>query len=451
MADRTARSWPEWLRWASLAGAVGVLLIFMIAQRQSIDVSYGRSPSASTRIDQPSAGQSSASVPTVAEMTAMVQANPVVRLPGAVAYWDEAAVRAAAGGAVVRILVAPPGLDKAERDRVRDVEAATVRIIGTEVSGGLFQSSGSTAADWRAQFATGDVTTHLTGLVAKLHDRTAPAQPDRLVRREPGAAELRQVTADLRRTGVHLGAGATLTDVPATAAAAAFPRGQALYVALPQQPFGEPVPRYGPALATAFPDTPIVVLYGSWIEYDGPDRAEFADLATATYYGRFGDLLSRSAYPQRNVLAAYLDRVADVRYSGLFDRPLPYRPLDPVRVALPALPWLFAACVAAFLLLSARSTRRPARPGAGLGTPARLAGLTGLAVEMSALTGKESDPSLTRGIARLLAARDALAGNLPDQHVRGLLDDAQRELDEAARLLPFDGFRPDEYLRGRTA
>jgi hypothetical protein len=389
-------------------------------------------------------------VPTVAEMTALVRANPVVRLPGAVASWDEAAVRAAAGGAPVRILAAPPGLDKAERARVREVEAATVRIVGTEVSGGIYQSSGSTADEWRAQFATGDVTAQVSAIVAKLHEQTVAAPADRLTRRDPTAAELSAVTADLRRSGVHAGRGATLTDVPADAAAAAFPGRPALYVALPQQPYGEPVPRYGPALATAFPDTPIVTMYGSWIEYDGPDAGEFADLATATYYGRFDDLLSRSAYPQRNVLAAYLNRVADVRYSGLFDRPLPYRPLDPVRVALPALPWLFAVCVAAFLLLSARSAARPARRGPRLGTPARLAALTGLAVEMSALTHRESEPALTRGITRLLAARDALAGDLPDPHVRELLDAAQTELDEAARLLPYPGYRPADYLSRQT-
>ena len=447
MADRTARSWPWWLRWAALAGAAGILLIFLVAQRQSIEVSYGRSPSTTTRLEQPSPGEAAgATVPSVAEMTELVRAEPVVRLPGAIARWDEAVVRAAAGGTPVRILVAPPGLDEAERDRVSDVENATVRIIGTEVSGGMYQSTATTAADWRAQFATGDVTTLLAGLVAELNDGPAPVGTDRVTRREPSAADLAAVTADLRRTGVHLGRGATLTGVPPDAAAAAFPDRPALYVALPRQPFGEPVPRYGPALAAAFPDTPIVVLYGSWIEYDGPDAAEFADLTAATYYGRFGDLLGRSDYPQRNVLATYLNRVADVRYSGLFDRPLPYRPLDPLRVALPLLPWLVTACVVVVLLLSARSVRRPAAAAPALGTPARLAGLTGLAVEMSALTHHASEPALTRGITKLTAARDALDDGLPDQHVRELLDDAQTELDEAARLLPFDGYRPGDRL-----
>jgi hypothetical protein len=68
---------------------------------------------------------------------------------------------------------------------------------------------------------------------------------------------------------------------------------------------------------------------------------------------------------------------------------------------------------------------------------------------MSALTHRASEPALTRGITQLLAARDALAGNLPDPHVRELLADAQTELDEAARLLPYAGFRPDDYLSRR--
>jgi hypothetical protein len=304
----------------------------------------------------------------------------------------------------------------------------------------MYQAVGSTLTDWRAQFAAGDVTSLLLTLIAGLRDQPEPADSDTLTRREPTAAELGPVLADLRRGGVHLGPGATLTGVPKQASTA-FPDRRALFVALPQQPRDKPLVRYGPALAARFPDTPVVVMYGAWIEYDGPDAAEFADLAAATYYGRFGDLLSRSAYPQRNVLATYLNGVTDVRYAGLFDRPLPYRPLDPLRVALPALPWLFAVCVAAFLVLSVRSARRPARPRA-IGAPGRLAGLTGLAVEMSVLTNRESEPGLIRGITKLMAARDALDQNLPDEHVRALLDDAQTELDEAARLLPFTNYRP---------
>jgi hypothetical protein len=146
------------------------------------------------------------------------------------------------------------------------------------------------------------------------------------------------------------------------------------------------------------------------------------------------------------VLDAYLARVADVRYAGLFDQPLPYRPFDPLRVTLPALPWVFAVCVLIFLVFSARAMRRPPVVRRA-GTPARLAALSSLAVEMSLLTDRSSDPALTRGIAALTAAGGALADDLADSHVRDLLATAESELDDAARGLPFTGFRPEDYLR----
>ncbi|MER7417208.1 hypothetical protein ABT346_10535 [Micromonospora peucetia] len=447
----------ELLRWALLGIAVVVLVVFLLAQRQSIDVSYGRSPAAAARIEEGSAGElSDASVPSVAEMTALVAADPVVRLPGSTARWNEQRVREAAGDQPVRILVAPPGLDEDERGRVRDVKNATIRVIGTEVSGSIYQAVPDDLPGWRAQFAAADVTDLLVTLVAGLRDAPAPADHDDWRWREPTGRELATVAADLRATGLHVAAGATLTGVPGNAAKNAFPDG-ARFVALPGQPFGEPVPRYGPALTQLFPDTSIIVMYGLWIEYHGPATADFAELAGASFYGQFAGRLSRYDYPQGNVLAAYLNRVTDIRYSGLFDRPLPYRPIDPLRVALPALPWLFAGCVATFLALSVRSLRRPdgvggrrGDPGRG-GTPARLAGLTALAVEMSLLTDARSNPALARGIVKLQAARAALDEELPDRHVRTLLNGAADELDDGARTLGLASFRPEFYLRGRLS
>jgi hypothetical protein len=418
------------LRWVALVLGAATLIVFLVAQRQTIHVSYAGSP-ASADVPEGSAGElSGATVPTVEQMTAMVKANPVVRLPGSVAQWDEARVRAAIGATGTRILVAPPGLPKAEQEKVRDVDAATIRVLGTEVSGGIYQVSGSTATDWRPQFANGDVTAQLLALIAGLADKPVPSSLDLPARRDPSPAETTKVAAGARRiTG-----------------SAAFPGASVLVATLPQQPIGRPMPRYGPALAKLYPDTPIVVVYGDWIEYDGPRAAEFADVASASFYGQFGDRLSEYSYPQPTVLNAYLARVADVRYAGLFDRPLPYQPFDPLRVTLPALPWVFAACVLIFLALSVRPVRRqPAIRRAG--TPARLAALSALAVEMSLLTDRASDPALTRGIAALTAARDALGDNLADDHVRDLLATAESELDDAARKLPFPGFRPEDYLR----
>ncbi|WP_284749711.1 hypothetical protein [Amycolatopsis sp. RTGN1] len=441
MADR--------LRWILLAAAGAVLVTFLLVQQQSTSVSYGQAPANGDPIPEGSAGElSGATVPPAEQLTAMVKAAPVVRLPGAIATWDEKAVQAAAGSAGARILVAPPGLPKDARARVKDVEDATVQVIGTEVTGGALQASADRASEWVRQFATGDVTESLTTLVAHLnHQPDAPDQPA-LARRDPTAAELAEVTAQLRGTGRFIAPGATLKDAPATTAA--FPGAQPLYVALPQQPAGQPLVHFGPALAKEFPGRPIVAMYGQWVEYDGPSAAAFADIATASFYGQFADRLSTYAYPQRNVLGAWLNRVTAIRYAGLFDRPLPYTPFDPLRVALPALPWLFAACAVGFLVLSARRVGRPGR-ATGTGVPARLAGLTALAVEISGLTDGASAAALTRGITQLTAAREAFTGKLPDKHVHGLLDAAESDLDTTAGLLGRPEYRPAEFLQGRLA
>ncbi len=432
------------LRWAFLGVAVVVLAVFLLAQRQSVDVSYGQSPSGKDTVAEGSAGElGDVALPSVDEMSAMVAAEPVVRLPGAVAFWDERTVERAIGDADVRILAAPPGLSEDQQKEVRAVEGVDIRIVGTEVSGDMYQVSSDDFAGWRGQFAVGDVTSQLTALIASMRDQPTPADVDLFAWRAPTPAELDAVAADLRAGRPHLAAGATLTRVPKSAATA-FPDAEPLVVALPQQPFGQPVPEYGPALAELFPGRPVVVLYGYWISYDGPDAAEFTDVASASFYGRFADRVSRYAYPQDNVLNVYLNGVTDVRYAGLFDRPLPYQPFDPLRVALPALPWLFAACVLVFLGLSVRSVLGPG-VGPPRRPPARLAGLTTLAIEMSALS---HDPALVRGITNLGAARSALDDDLPDRQVQRLLGEAEKELDVAARKLGRPDYRPRAYLAG---
>ncbi|GAA3268518.1 hypothetical protein GCM10020218_007820 [Dactylosporangium vinaceum] len=425
-------------RWALLAVAVASVAGFLLAQRQSADVTYGDAPPGAT-IAEGSAGElSDATVPSVEEMQRMVAQSSVVRLPGAVAQWDEAAVRAAIGGRDVRILVAPPGLGKDAQARVRDVDNATVRVIGTRVSGGIYAASGTLLSDWKAQFARNDITGQLVALITE-HAAPAGATPWRA----PSAAELDPVLAALR-TGEQYGispSGTALRD--------AFGTGGALVVALPAQPRDTPAPDYGPALEQAFPDRPIVLMVGTWIEYHGPHAAEFADVAAAGFFARFDERLSTYAYPQANVLGAYLGWVTDVRYSGLFDRPLPYQPFDPLRVALPVLPWLFAACVIGFLLLSGRSVAPARRAPVPAAVPARLAALSALAVEVSGLTTAAGDPDLVRAITRLASARTALADGLPDRHLRRLLDEAEADLDRVGRTVGVRGYRPAEHA-GRS-
>lgn len=453
MRDRT-RAPMAVARWLLFATAVVLAIVFVTAQGQSADISYGRSPSSQDDRQEGSAGElSDATVPSVEEMNALVRAEPVVRLPGSIAHWNEDYVRDVIGDSKFRILVTPPGLDEDERDRVREVgegeDFQVIRVMGTHVSGSPYEIVPDRISEWRPAFATGDVTNLLAQLIAALDDQEEPPGLVTFRWREPTPAELDTVAADLRADGLHIAQGATLERVPEKSAATAFPGSEPLVVALPQQPFGEPVPRYAPALAERFPGRPVVVMYGSWIEYDGPHATDFAELVAAGLYSQLDSRLARYDYPQGNVLNAWLNRVTDVRYSGLFDRPLPYVPCDPLKVTMPALPWVFAACVLGFLALSVRPLRRasvgPARP------PARMAGLTALAIEMSGLTDERSNPSLTRGIAKLDAAKDALEAALGDRQIGKLLDAAERELDETARLLGRQDYRPHTYLAGRLA
>lgn len=435
------------LRWAFLAAAVVMIVVFLLAQRQTVDVSYAQSPSGTDTVTEGDAGElTDTDLPSVDELTTMLERDRVVRLPGAIAQWDEKLVSDAIGDADIRILVAPPGLTEKQTDQLREVENATIRVVGTDITGTLYGVSADDNAGWRAQFATGDVTSLLLTIIASEKDEDTPADVDLFRWRAPTTAELAPVVADLRADRLHLADGATLTSIP-DRADTAFPDEKPLVAAFPRQPFGQPVPEYGAALAKEFPDTPIVVLYGDWAEYHGPHAESFADVVAAGFYSRFGERIAAYAYPQATVLGVYLNQVTDVRYAGLFDRPLPYRPFDPLRVALPVLPWLFALCVLVFLGLSVRSVLGPGGGPPRRG-PARLAGLTTLAIEISGLS---RDPALARAITKLEAARTSVAQDLPDRHVRRLLDGAERELDEAARELGRADYRPANYLAGGIA
>ncbi|OZM84223.1 hypothetical protein CFP66_00725 [Pseudonocardia sp. MH-G8] len=451
-----------------LAGVAIVCVVFFVdAQGRGADVTYG-SPASSEQPENTPPEVPTVSLPSAAEMAAMLDAEPVVRLPGAIAAWDAERVRQAAEGHDVRIIATPPGLTKEQRVALAEVdsevglafedrgieddeEPIVFTIDGTRVSGSIYEVAASTLDEWRAQFGRNDVTVPLVTLINELAGSgDEPIEGPADERREPTAAELEVVATPLRATGRFVAPGASLTDVPADASAEAFGGVPAMYAAFPVQPVGEQVPDYGPALTRLFPGTPIVVLYGSWIEYHGPHAAEFADVAAAGYYSQFGGVLGRGHYPQDNVLRLYLGQIADVRYAGLFDRPLPYTPFDPLSVTLPALPWIFAGCAALLLALSARPLLRR-NAGRTLGTAARLGGLSALAVEVSGLTDRAEDPALARAIVHLQAARDAVAKALPDRHVHRLLDAADAELDRIGRAVPFQGYRPADYLRRQRA
>ena len=452
----------QFVRFVLAVVAIVCVVFFVDAQGRGAEVTYG-SPASPEEPENKPPELPTVSLPSAGEMAAMLNAEPVVRLPGAIASWDAERVRQASGDHDVRIIATPPGLTKEQRSALADVDfevrreledgenTTVLRIDGTRVSGGIYEVAPSTLDEWRAQFGRNDVTVPLVTLINELTGSgDEPVEGPADERREPTAAELEVVATQLRATGRFVAPGASLTEVPAEASAEAFGGVPAMYVAFPVQPLGEQAPDYGSALTRLFPETPTVVLYGSWIEYHGPHAADFADVAAAGYYSQFGGVLGRGQYPQDNSLRLYLGQIADVRYAGLFDRPLPYTPFDPLSVTLPALPWIFAGCAALLLALSAQPLlrRNASRP---LGTAARLGGLSALAVEVSGLTDRAEDPALARAIVHLRAARDAVAKALPDRHVHKLLDDAAAELDRIGRAAPFDGYRPADYLRRQRA
>jgi hypothetical protein len=469
--DRTFRKSmiTQFARFVLAVAAIACVLFFINAQGRGAEVTYG-SPSASAPEEPENEPPELPTVglPSAEEMAAMLNAEPVVRLPGAIAAWDAERVRQASGGRDVRIIATPPGLTKEQRSVLADVDFEVRReledrgieddentivftIDGTRVSGGIYEVAPSTLDEWRAQFGRNDVTAPMIALINQLiGSGDEPVEGPADERREPTPDELEVVAEQLRESGRFTAPGASLTDVPADASAEAFGGVPAMYAAFPVQPAGERVPDYGPALARLFPETAIVVLYGSWIEYHGPHAADFAEVAAAGYYAQYGSVLARGPYPQDDVLRVYLRQVASVRYAGLFDRPLPYTPFDPLSVTLPALPWIFAGCAALLLALSARPLlrRTAARP---LGTAGRLGELSALAVEVSGLTEKAQDPAFARAIVHLRAARDAIAGGLPDRHVHRLLDHAAEELDRVGRAVPVDGYRPADNLRRQRA
>lgn len=438
----------ELVRWGALVLAIGIVVVFLAAQKSSTTVSYKTSPVGRNYVEGAAGELSGAVLPTVEEMERRVAADQVVVLDGAVARWDTALIEDMIRGTDERILVAPPGLTDVQQKDLARVESATIRVVGTDVSG----ISSSTLPEWQHQFITRDITFLLVARIAIDQDSPTPSVVGPVEWRPPTTAELAPVVRELNTgTDLFVAPGATLTKIPADAEHA-FPPGRVLYAAFPYQPRGEPVPDFGTALTAAFPGTPIVVMYGSWVGYYGPGQADFADVVAAGYFGPYGDRLGRFEYPQLNVLGTYLDQMTNMRYAGVYDLPLPYRPVDPLALALPALPWVFGLCVVVFLALSVtplvQGRTAAARPGGGTGSAARLAGLTSLAVEMSALTGSAGNPSLTRGIRRLQSATEALAGNLPVRQVKLQLDRAETELAATARALGRPDYQPSAYLAG---
>lgn len=454
------------IQWGSLALALVVLVIFLLSQQQIATERYGTDRLDSSPVDATPSQATKGTLPTDAELKQAMAASTIVRLPGAVATLDEAAVTArikqadavlaAKDEPAIKVVLAPPGLSDADRRRMYRLEGSNVTVIGLAVSFEAYSILPSSAIDWQSVFGTGDVTQLiLAGIAAGLEQPAPPDEPSSLQWRKPTADELSTVVAGLRDDRRYVGPGADLSGIP-TLAATAFPGTPPMVVALPQQPPGQGVPDYAPALAREFPNTPIVVMYGYWISYAGPHADEYADLAAATFYGSTRDVISKTHYPQFNLLSVYLQRWAALRFSGMFDRPLPYSPPDPIGIALPALPWIFLGCVLVFVAISVHSvhSRRPGRQlpaHSAHGQLARLTGLSSLAIEVSPLVDGAARAPLTRGIKRLTAAKQALDTHLPAALIDSQLDAGAHEFARVATAIHRQDYLPETYLRGRSS
>lgn len=448
-----------------LAGAA--LAVFLLSQRVSSTTTYGGGPSRPLVPPEPPA----VTLPTADQLVAALDARPVVRLPGATARWDTAAVERAIGDADIRILVTPGGLTKeqqrtlvtldeawADRTTASPTRSTTgtpttgsderparefIVVQGTRVSGDPGVALADDLPTWRDEFAAQDVTTQILTLVDAIRD--APQQPDRarIALRTPTSAELAPVLAAVRADRRSVAAGAELDGLP-DALDAAFPGGRAVIAVFPAVTTGDSRPDWGAALSEALPDTPVVTVVGRWVDYHGPDAASFADITGASFYGQYREILGRDAVSTDGLVNAWLGRVVELRYSGIFGRPLPYQPVDPLAVTLPALPVVFVLCGAAFVFVTLRRLRRPRTDLRS--DRARLAGLSGLLVEVSGLVGRDGAASLARASAALAAAQQALDDPDTAGRASARLDEAQRELDATARRLRRPEYRPTSFL-----
>lgn len=406
-------------------------------------------------------------VPSYSAITAEYGDAPIVTLPGAPAVLDAEVTAAWMAKAnaqaaeldndidrsfveVTRIVLAPPLHPDAEEGI--EVPENVLLVTGTRAALYPMVAEPSDFADMARTYAASDVTDAVVSLIAERLDAEAPEHPA-LVWREPTEAELTPVLADLQQDGIAFVGDAEPFAMP-DQALEAFPEGQdPLVVVAPAAAAGEPAVGYADAVAAAFPDRPVVTMTGLWLDFAGRYAAEFADPMRASLYGQYARRLQEFDYSQRTVLALGLDRVAQFRHSGMFAQPLPYQPPDPLRLTLPALPWICAGLGLLALIASVVQIARQKGPQidpVDEATVHRLAGLSELAVEISGLTEGRTKASLLRALTALSEAREVADTMTEDAAVAvDLLDRAEQELDRVATALDRPEYRPSRFLTAR--
>lgn len=430
------------LQWTSLALLVLTALIFMTREVQQPAATFAAVAKDTTPQD---AAQQPAP-PSYDAILAQYGEQRIIRLPGAIAQLDAAAVTPwldAAGAS--RVILAPPR-DPDDRDRL-EVPDDVVLVTGTSVSLSPYQTFSTTFADVSRLLGAADVTGDVITLAAAVAEQRDDApQTTPLAVRAPTADETAAVVADLADDGVAFISGAPAFARPAENGFAAAP----LIVVAPYAAPGTPAVDYRDAVSAAYPGRPVVTMTGLWIQYGGAGVDAFAPAITASFYGQLEDRLRTYDYSQETVLAANLARVAQFRTSGMFDLDAPYVAPDPLHLTLPVLPWVCGG-LALVLLGAAVWPRRPAQTDpVGAASVARYAGLSELAVEISGLVPSSAEGAFTRAGAALRAARDGLDGAaITDGELDALLGRAEGELATVADRLQRDDLEPARYLADR--
>ncbi|MFV0533898.1 MAG: DUF6403 family protein [Cumulibacter sp.] len=427
-------------------------IVFIGIQTQQSDTQY--KPRESAQAEDGSDDPAPAPQPSYNDIVAEYGDDPIITVDGSQASVQEDVVLQWMEQAdVTQVVLAPPLDPSAELDASIDVPDDVLLVTGLQPSLSPYASQPSTPQGMARVYGTGDVTEGVTHLLALRAEAGDDEEELGVETREPTAEELAPVLSGLAADDIAFTAEAPTFEYPSVATEA-YPEGdRPLIVVSPQEPAGGPIIDYASAVAEAFPDRSVVAMTGTWVDYAGTYADEFERPLTASLYGRFGERIGNFNYSQEAVLRLALNEVASYRHSGIFGKPLPYEPVDPVDVAMPFLPWLIAGLGVVGIAAAIVQVRRSKPKDVEHVTDhelSRLAGLSELAVEVSALTNGRSAAALVRATRALSEAKDVCDGEEDDLGlVTELLDRAERELSSVADLLDRADYQPRNFLQGR--
>lgn len=380
--------------------------------------------------------------------TRALETQQVYRAPGAVAYLDENAVRAALGPGM-KVLISPflghnyPNDDDETTqlyeplsDWATSTHTTLIEVEGLYVhsfNGGAFGPSD--IPELRQTTAHYDVTSAVLGMIQ--HEKTGVSHVDSLPGDPvvaPTPEQVSALAARLRANPVYNAPGRTdPVSVPVDQLAQSMGI-HARIAAFPVLGPGQPMTDYAPALAKEFPGETVFVSYGMWLDVAGPNQ-DILDSARNYAYGRFEIGTFQEGLDVSDRIGTVAQRVQDLLQRKPFARPEP--PAFDVRHRIAGLaPWVLlgsALVLAGGALLAwyrrRRATEAAERKALQRETALATASMAGLDARMLA-TSRTSD--------RVAAAAERQS-TANDLFTRADTADAMREVrriaDEGLTLL----------------